>query len=64
MVIEISGIGSLLLLIADIYALIHVVQSPRASTGAKVAWVLAILLLPLLGFIAWLLFGPRSPKTR
>ena len=63
MVIEITGIGSLLLLIADIYALINVVQSPRVSTGGKVAWVLAIILLPLLGFIVWLLFGPRSPKA-
>ena len=64
MMIEISGVGGLLLLIADIYALINVVQSPRVSTAGKVAWVLAILFLPLLGFIAWLLFGPRSPKPR
>jgi hypothetical protein len=30
------------------------------TTGKKVIWVLAILFLPLLGFIAWLLFGPRA----
>ena len=32
----------------------------RAATGTKVIWVLAILFLPLLGFIAWLFFGPRG----
>jgi len=34
-----------------------------ATTGRKVLWVLLVLILPLLGFIIWLLFGPRSAKT-
>ena len=33
------------------------------TTGKKVIWVLAILLLPLLGFLAWLFFGPRAART-
>ena len=57
--IEIGGLFGLLVLIADIWAIIKVVQS-GASTAAKVIWVLAILILPVLGFIAWLLFGPRG----
>jgi hypothetical protein len=60
--IEVGGIFGLLLLIADIWAIINVVQS-GASTGGKVLWVVFILLLPLLGFILWLLFGPRQVKT-
>lgn len=31
-----------------------------ASTGAKVVWTLVILILPVLGFLAWLLFGPKG----
>ncbi|CCU70465.1 MAG: PLDc N-terminal domain-containing protein [Thalassolituus sp.] len=60
MQIQITGLFGLIILIADIYALINVVQSRRTSTGAKVVWILAILFLPVAGFVAWLLFGPRD----
>lgn len=60
--IEIGGIFGLLLLIADVWAIINVVQSNQ-STGAKVVWVVVILLLPLLGLIAWLIFGPRTASA-
>ncbi len=60
--IEVGGIFGFLLLIVDIWAIINVVQS-AASTGAKVFWVVLILLLPLLGLIIWLLFGPRQVKA-
>jgi len=56
--IEVTGIFGLLLLIADVYAIVKTVQS-GATTGAKVFWVVFIVILPLLGFIIWLLFGPR-----
>lgn len=61
MSVEVTGIGGLILLVLDIWAIISVVGS-RASTGGKVIWVLVILFLPLLGFIAWLIFGPRSAR--
>lgn len=57
--IEIGGIFGLLLLVADIWAIVKTVQS-GASTGAKVFWVVLILILPLLGFIIWLIFGPKG----
>jgi hypothetical protein len=57
--IQITGIGGLILLILNVWAIISVIGS-GASTGGKVIWTLAILLLPLLGFIAWLVAGPRS----
>ncbi|MDX5361904.1 MAG: PLDc N-terminal domain-containing protein [Alphaproteobacteria bacterium] len=56
-----TGIIGLILLVLNIWAIISVIQS-RAGTGAKVLWVVAILLFPLLGFIAWLIFGPRSAR--
>lgn len=52
------GFFGLIILVADIYAIVKTVQS-TASTTAKVLWVLGILIFPLLGFLAWLLFGPR-----
>lgn len=57
--IELGGIFGLLLLVADIWAIVKTVQS-GASTGAKVFWVVLILILPLLGFIIWLIFGPKG----
>ncbi len=59
--IEIGGVLGFILLIAVIWALVNVLRS-HASIGAKVVWCAAILLLPLLGFVCWLIFGPRSAK--
>ena len=57
--IEVGGILGLLILIADVWAIIKTVQSP-ATTGVKVIWTVVILLLPVLGLLIWLLAGPRS----
>ncbi|MCB1685660.1 MAG: PLDc N-terminal domain-containing protein [Pseudomonadales bacterium] len=57
--IEVSGIGGLLVLILDVWAIIRVVGS-RASTGSKVLWTVVILLLPVLGVILWFFFGPKD----
>ncbi|MBE0577134.1 MAG: PLDc N-terminal domain-containing protein [Desulfuromonadales bacterium] len=59
--IEVGGILGLLILIADVWAIIKTVQS-SATTGAKVIWVVVILLLPVLGLLIWLLAGPRSAR--
>jgi hypothetical protein len=50
---------SLLILIADIWAIIKVAQS-RASVVSKVLWILLILILPVLGLIIWYLMGPKK----
>jgi len=56
---EVSGLFGLLLLIADVYAVVKTVQS-NATTGSKVLWIVVVLLLPLVGLIAWFLFGPKG----
>jgi len=56
---EYSGIFGLIVLIADIYAIVSTVSS-RDSIGSKVVWIVVILLLPVLGFILWWLFGPKA----
>jgi hypothetical protein len=57
--IEVGGILGLLILIADIWAIVHVIGS-GASTGSK---GLLILLLPVIGLIIWLVAGPRRTRA-
>ncbi|MBA6411853.1 PLDc N-terminal domain-containing protein [Parahaliea sp. F7430] len=57
--IQVSGVLGLLILIADIWAIINVIQS-NATTIKKVVWIVAILLLPVLGLILWFFLGPRG----
>jgi hypothetical protein len=60
--IQVGGFFGLLVLIADSWAIVNVFGS-SASTGGKVIWTVLILLLPILGFIIWLVAGPRSAKA-
>lgn len=60
--IEIGGIFGLLVLIADVWAIVSISQS-SASTGKKVLWIVLVLLLPVVGLILWYLLGPRSGKA-
>ncbi|MZR63889.1 PLDc N-terminal domain-containing protein [Alcanivorax sp. DP30] len=53
----------LLHLALTIYAIVMIIQS-SAETGAKVLWVLLVLILPLIGLIIWALMGPGSPLKR
>ncbi len=57
--IEIGGILGLLILIADVWAIVSIFQS-RATTGSKVFWIVLILVLPIFGLIIWLIAGPRG----
>jgi len=57
--IEVGGLLGLIILIADVWAIINVIGS-AASTGSKVVWVVVILILPILGLIIWLIAGPRK----
>jgi hypothetical protein len=57
--IEVGGVFGLLLLIANIYAIVKTLQS-NASTGSKVLWIVIVLILPVIGLIAWFLFGPKG----
>ena len=56
--IQVGGFFGLILLVLDIYAIVKTVDS-GATTGSKVLWIVVILLLPLVGFLLWLVFGPR-----
>ncbi|SHF75587.1 Phospholipase_D-nuclease N-terminal [Litoreibacter ascidiaceicola] len=60
--LEYSGIGGLIILALDIWAIVSIIGS-RASTGAKVGWTLLVLLLPIVGFVIWFFAGPRSSTS-
>jgi hypothetical protein len=60
--VEYRGLWGLLVLIADVWAIVNIVQS-GAETGKKVLWVVLVIVLPVLGFVLWLLLGPRTGKA-
>jgi succinate dehydrogenase/fumarate reductase cytochrome b subunit len=53
------SLWGILVLVADVWAIVNIFQS-AASTERKVLWTVLVILLPLIGFIAWLVAGPRS----
>jgi len=58
---ELTGIGGLIILIADIFAIVMILQS-SAKGIEKLVWALVVLLLPLIGLIFWYFAGPgRKP---
>jgi hypothetical protein len=60
--IEVNGIIGILVLALDIWAILHTVQAP-AGIGAKLIWILLIVLLPVLGVVIWFFFGPRGNRA-
>ena len=57
------GLWGLLILVGDIWAIVSILQS-SASNEKKLIWIVAVVLLPLLGLILWLFLGPGAPGQR
>lgn len=57
-----QGIGGLIVLIADVWAIVNIFQS-GVDTGRKVLWTVLVILLPVLGFILWYFLGPKTGKV-
>jgi succinate dehydrogenase/fumarate reductase cytochrome b subunit len=60
--VQYQGLGGLIVLVADVWAIISIVQS-GASTGNKVLWVVIVAVLPVVGFILWYFLGPRTGRA-
>ena len=56
------SLWGVLVLIADIWAIVNIVQS-GADTAKKVLWTVLVVLLPVLGFIVWFFLGPKTAKS-
>ena len=57
-----NGLLGILVLAGDIWAILNIVQSP-ASNEKKLIWIVAVVLLPLLGLILWFFLGPRNGRS-
>ncbi len=57
-----NGLWGVLVLAADVWAIINILQSSE-SNGTKLLWVLGVLLLPVLGVIGWYFLGPRDRRV-
>ena len=56
--VEVGGLLGLIWLIIVVYAIVKIAGS-SAGTGAKVLWIVLVLLFPVVGVIIWFLFGPK-----
>jgi hypothetical protein len=61
MSLDVNSLWGLIVLVADIWAIVNIFQS-SATTGAKVLWTLLVVLLPVLGFIIWFFAGPKTAR--
>jgi hypothetical protein len=57
-----GGLWGLIVLVADIWAIVNIFQS-GADTGNKVLWTVVVIVLPVLGFILWFIWGPKTRKA-
>lgn len=57
-----NSLLSVLILIADIWAILIIFQS-SVSNEKKLLWIIVVVLLPLLGLILWYFLGPRNRKA-
>jgi hypothetical protein len=54
-----EGLFAVLILVADVWAILNIFQSSE-STGSKALWIALVLLLPVLGFVIWYFAGPKT----
>jgi hypothetical protein len=54
-----GGLFGLIVLIADVWAIVNIFQS-SADTGNKVLWTVVVIVMPLLGFVLWYIWGPKT----
>ena len=57
--VEVGGLLGVMILVADIWAILNIAQSADPM-GAKVLWIVLVVLLPVLGLIIWFIAGPRA----
>ena len=55
----IHGLWGLLVLAADVWAVLQIAQS-SVSNEKKALWIVLVVVLPLLGLVLWYFLGPRG----
>ena len=46
----------------DVWAIVKILET-RAPARSKLGWTVAVIALPLAGFVAWRIAGPRPPTA-
>jgi len=57
-----NSLWGILILVGDIWAIIKILQS-AVSNEKKLIWIVAVVLLPVLGLILWFFLGPRDGRA-
>lgn len=57
-----DSLWGILVLVADVWAIVNIMQS-LADTGRKVLWTVLVVLLPVLGFVLWYFLGPKTGRS-
>jgi hypothetical protein len=57
-----NGLWGVLVLVADIWAIINILQS-GAGDGKKLLWIVLVVLAPVVGVVLWYFLGPRGSKA-
>ena len=56
---RVNGLLALIILIADIFVILKISQS-SAKVGMKILWIALVIVLPIIGLVAWFFFGPGN----
>lgn len=54
------GLLGLIILVLDVWAIIKTLSS-GAGAGIKAVWIVALLVLPVVGLLLWIFLGPKGP---
>lgn len=57
-----NGLIGVLVLAGDIWAILNILQS-SVSNEKKLIWIIAVVLLPVLGLVLWYFLGPRNGRA-
>jgi hypothetical protein len=57
-----NGLLGVLVLAGDIWAILNIFQS-SVSNEKKLIWIVAVVLLPVLGLLLWYFLGPRNGRS-
>jgi len=57
-----NGLIGVLVLAGDIWAILNIFQS-SVSNEKKLIWIIAVVLLPVLGLLLWYFLGPRNGRS-
>ena len=55
----VGGLIYLVGIVLWIWAIVETIKSGETD-GAKIAWILILIFIPVLGFLIWLFAGPRK----